>query len=117
MLEHDLSRGESIEHQLALDEALARALELGDDFNHLSVNEGAVTAVTAVGTLLTPTMLLFISCNFVNFENEFSDLLLDVPLMPKLCSSFCAIRMLYRLRLGLIVLLLNRKYFSYVLMC
>ncbi|KAH6828187.1 RING/U-box superfamily protein [Perilla frutescens var. hirtella] len=51
--ENELSRGASIDHQLALDEALARALELGDDFNHLSVddfnhlsvNEDAVSAV------------------------------------------------------------------------
>lgn len=62
MLEHELSHGESIEHQLALDEALARALELGDDFNHLSVNEGAVSAV---GKLFTPIMLLFISHKFL----------------------------------------------------
>lgn len=62
VLEHELSHGESIEHQLALDEALARALELGDDFNHLSVNEGAVSAV---GKLFTPIMLLFISHKFL----------------------------------------------------
>lgn len=43
--ENELSRGASIDHQLALDEALARALELGDDFNYLSVNEDAVSAV------------------------------------------------------------------------
>ncbi|XP_057774415.1 E3 ubiquitin ligase BIG BROTHER-related-like isoform X2 [Salvia miltiorrhiza] len=43
--ENELSHGGSIEHQLALDEALARALELGDDFNCLSVNEDAVSAV------------------------------------------------------------------------
>ncbi|KAG6422584.1 hypothetical protein SASPL_119162 [Salvia splendens] len=51
VLEHEseLPHGGSIEHQLALDEALARALELGDDFNYLSVNEdAAVTVVSAV---------------------------------------------------------------------
>lgn len=102
MLEHELSRGESIEHQLALDEALARALELGDDFNHLSVNEGAVSAV---GTICTPIMLLFFSCKFVNCKNEkLGIFLLDVLLMPELFSSFCTMCMLYGLRLGLILL-------------
>ncbi|KAG6425689.1 hypothetical protein SASPL_116135 [Salvia splendens] len=46
--ENELPHGGSIEHQLALDEALARALELGDDFNYLSVNEDAAVTVSAV---------------------------------------------------------------------
>lgn len=57
VLEHEnvLSRGASIEHQLALDEALARALDLGDDFNSLSVNEDAVTAVDNTRSSLRAT--------------------------------------------------------------
>ncbi|KAL3650475.1 hypothetical protein CASFOL_006878 [Castilleja foliolosa] len=39
------SHGTSVENQLALDEALARALELGDDFNSFYVHEHGVGAV------------------------------------------------------------------------
>lgn len=39
------SRGTSVEHQLALDEAFARALELGDDFNSLCIQEHDVSMV------------------------------------------------------------------------
>ena len=61
--ENELPHGGSIEHQLALDEALARALELGDDFNYLSVNEDATPAVTvsAVGKTY------FLSASFLTF--------------------------------------------------
>lgn len=43
--ENEPSNGVSVEHQLALDEALAIALELGDDFNNLNVHEDVVSAV------------------------------------------------------------------------
>lgn len=39
------SRGTSVESQLAFDEALARSLELGDDFNNLYISEHSGTAV------------------------------------------------------------------------
>ncbi|GFP84772.1 E3 ubiquitin ligase big brother [Phtheirospermum japonicum] len=38
------SHGTSVENQLALDEALARALELGDDFNSFYIHEHGVSA-------------------------------------------------------------------------
>ncbi|PIN11933.1 putative E3 ubiquitin ligase [Handroanthus impetiginosus] len=43
--ENESSHGGSTEHQLALDEAIARALELGDDFNNLCIHEHDGTTV------------------------------------------------------------------------
>ncbi|KAK6117595.1 hypothetical protein DH2020_048660 [Rehmannia glutinosa] len=40
--ENESSHGTSVEHQLALDEAIARALELGDDFNNFYIHEHGV---------------------------------------------------------------------------
>ncbi|KAK6117556.1 hypothetical protein DH2020_048711 [Rehmannia glutinosa] len=43
--ENESSHGTSVEHQLALDEAIARALELGDDFNNFYIHEHGVGSV------------------------------------------------------------------------
>ncbi|KAL8519388.1 hypothetical protein ACS0TY_010358 [Phlomoides rotata] len=43
--ENELADEATVKNQLALDEALARALELGDDFNNLYVHEDGVNAV------------------------------------------------------------------------
>ncbi|KAL0452522.1 UNVERIFIED_CONTAM: E3 ubiquitin ligase BIG BROTHER-related [Sesamum latifolium] len=51
--ENESSHGSSVEHQLALDEALARALELGDDFNNLYVQEHGTDAVENAGSAST----------------------------------------------------------------
>lgn len=56
--EDESSHGGSDEHQLALDEALARALELGDDFNNLYVHEHGVRTVgNNTFTLQDPSIL------------------------------------------------------------
>lgn len=47
----------TVKNQLALDEALARALELGDDFNNLYVHEDGVNAV---GKMIP--LQIFFSC-------------------------------------------------------
>ncbi|KAI3458189.1 hypothetical protein Pfo_014852 [Paulownia fortunei] len=51
------SHGETTESQLALDEALARALELGDDFNGLHISEPGGSTFDNTGSTLreTPT--------------------------------------------------------------
>ncbi|XP_011101176.1 E3 ubiquitin-protein ligase RLIM-like isoform X1 [Sesamum indicum] len=51
--DNESSHGSSVEHQLALDEALARALELGDDFNSLYVHEHGNDAAENTGSAST----------------------------------------------------------------
>ncbi|KAL6526952.1 hypothetical protein OROGR_016042 [Orobanche gracilis] len=43
--ESESSHVTNVEHQLALDEALARALDLGDDFNNFCIHEHGVGAI------------------------------------------------------------------------
>ncbi|KAI3471104.1 hypothetical protein Pfo_027767 [Paulownia fortunei] len=48
--ENESSHGASVEHQLALDEALAKALELGDDFSNFYIHEHGVSVVDNTGS-------------------------------------------------------------------